>query len=338
MSKWQVEIAADVDGRDPATLDINGGSFSLVRQRHGDGQRRGPEPGARAGRAPAAVGGRRPLPLLAGPPDAWPVGRPGYVGPDDVRDRDDRAWWGARPMTASPGRRAPKRADTGMASPGAVLRRAVADRYRASAPIGLDVVTDWVGGAVPAALRGEDLRNLLFGLSRASGWEWRVDHTGPTLEFRRRVGTDRSASVALVEGAAVVDYDLGFDLDARFNELAVVPTDAAYARSRSVVVRDDASIARHGLRQQSEVVSGFVSRAGLATAARARLNQLLQQGDTLTLVTRDEGRVWAGFREGDDVLAVLAGANVRVRARVMVRAYDLEADLLSLSCDVTEEV
>lgn len=233
-------------------------------------------------------------------------------------------------------RHGPKVSDAGMANPGAVFRRAAEDRYRASDPTRLGIAVDQAGPAVPSIQRSTDLLDLLRTLQRATGWEWRTDHATATLEFRRRVGSDLSASVVLTEGDDVVDFDDSFDLEALYNELLAVPADEPYQRTRTVRVRDEASIARHGLRQTTEVFAGLVTRAGLKSVALARLAELAGQGDTVTVVLDGSAAVCGAFDVGDSVEVRLPGANARYKAKAAVRVYDLNDDTLTVSFEVEE--
>jgi hypothetical protein len=345
MSRWEATFTDPGGESNPVVVDLNGGAFSWPVNDTGTANVECRTRDLKdAGLLPARDNLAGKWFAWDGPPGRWAgvvaAVRSHGTGTTEVVARSFDALLQAR--------RTPKVADTGMANVGAVLRRNVEDRHRASDPLRLEIATDGHGPAVPAIQRANDLHDLLAGLARSSGWEWRVDHDARTLEFRERVGRDRSGSVVLTEGAAVRGFDLAFDLEALRNELLAVPADEPFARTRTVAVRDDHSVNRHGLRQASEVFPGLVTRAGLRAVADARLGQLVGQGDTLGLTLGNDGGVngpaegpgsallWSAFREGDSVLAVLPSANARVRARVMVRAYDLEADELDLSCDVEE--
>jgi hypothetical protein len=236
------------------------------------------------------------------------------------------------------GRRAPKAGQQGGASAGAVLARAIADRNRGSDPLGLTVVADQTGPAFPRNARGEDLRALLQQAARDGLVEYRIDHATRTLEIRRRVGRDRAHEVVLTWGRQVVGGRRGLDRESIVTELLAVPAIEPYARTRSVSVRDEAAVAAHGLRQRTVVFPAAVSRATLRPLAEAALGQLSGHGGTLQLDLANVGRCFEAFTEGDTVTVVLPPINLRARLRVMVRAYDTESGLLTVSGDILEGV
>jgi hypothetical protein len=234
------------------------------------------------------------------------------------------------------GRRAPRFGQTNAANPGDLLRRAIADRSRGSDPIGLEVLADRTGAAIPLVARGSDLLDLLRDVVRRGGGDYTVDHATRTLVYRNRIGVDRSGTVVLSEGRHVVGYRRDLDLEALYNEVLVTPADEPYGRTRSVEARDDASIRRHGLRQTSIVVEGLVTRAALRPAAEAELARLVGLGQTLSLEVANVDRCWESFAEGDAITAVLPGVNARYRLATRIINYDTDTDLLGVTGSVEE--
>lgn len=234
------------------------------------------------------------------------------------------------------GRRMPRFGNLEAANPGDLLRRAVADRSRASDWIGVAIECDRVGAAVPLASRGADLLDLLRDVARQGQGDYRVDHRTRTIVYRRRLGIDRSGSVVVTEGRHVLSRRRSLDLEASYNEVLVTPRDEPYGRTRSAEVRDDAAIRRHGLRQTAVVLDGIVTRAALGPAAEAELDRVVRRGQTLAVELTNADRVWGRFAEGDTILAVLPSVNARYRLRTRVLTYDTDTDLLGVAGEIEE--
>jgi hypothetical protein len=336
VSAWDALFTDHFSTANPAAVALNGGSFTWAVAATGTAN-------VEVATSYLLGAGLMPPRVLGGKRLRWehptlgvwtgPVTAPRSSGRDAVTEVVAKTldWY-------YQGRRTPKVTDTGMASAGYVFRRAAEDRYRASDRIGVDVTVRSSRALTPSVARAHDLGGLLRDLVRQSGEEYWVDHDAEAVEWTQRAGRDKSGDIALIWGREIVDFEYAYDLEAIFNELLVVPQRSPYDRTRTISVRDEDSISRHGLRQRVEVVPGLVTRAALRSIGYALLSDYASRGDMVTVTLDDSTDVWADIDDGDSVTVILPPINCRCRARCMVRHYDLESDLLTLSMEIEEEL
>lgn len=230
-------------------------------------------------------------------------------------------------------RRTAKVYDIQSATAGGIARRLVTDASRLEPLWITEVRADETGPKIGYQARAGDVLAALGSLADAAGQEWRVDGDR-VLEWRAKLGRNLRSTVQLVEGREIVSFRYPHALTPVVNDLLVVPANADYARTNSVVVRDSASIRQFGVRSDTVVVTDAVVEGMLRPRGLARMGQLAKLGRTLALAVTDDDDVWAAFREGDTMTALLSSINTRIAARVMTRAWDSDGVVLNLMCDV----
>jgi hypothetical protein len=232
-------------------------------------------------------------------------------------------------------RRTAKVYDLQAATPGGIVKRLIADATRQE-PLWIDDVTaDEQGIPVAYQSRADDLLAAVTDLASASGQEWRVT-AERVLEWRLRLGTDQTASVELVEGRHLAEWRFPHALAPITNDLLAVPSNTDYQQTRAVVVRDEASIQAHGLRQGGTVITEAVSEAMLRPKAAALVAQTAWAGRAFEATVLDEDDVWAAFAEGDRIRVLLPSLDASVVCRVMVRSYDARSNSLRITGDIWE--
>jgi hypothetical protein len=276
-------LITDPDGvSDPRVLPINGGSFSWLINETGTGN-------VEVMTADLLDAGLLPPWRLGGKCAFWehptlPAHNGVLTAPTaGVEDETTELVWRTWDVELD-GRRTPRLMLAGAATAGAIVKRSIEDRDRASTPLRLSVNADEQGASIPASHRAADLRALLRDATRIANIEYRVSHSSRAIESGVRVGTDKSASVVLIEGKHVVGGRVGYDLESIHNEVFAVPADTPYGRARGITVRDEEGISVHGLRQTTVVFPGMESRGQLRTAAENTLKRLTRQGHLLSLL------------------------------------------------------
>jgi hypothetical protein len=231
-------------------------------------------------------------------------------------------------------KRTAKEYDLTPAPSGSHVYRVVADASRVHALWLTELAIEALGAPVPLAARGQMVLDVLDGLARDGDAEWRVT-PARVLEWRARLGVDRTADVALVEDRHIIDVDWTADLEAVTNDLLVIPSNADYQRTEAVAVEYAERIATLGTRMQDTlVVTDRISEAGLRPQAEAALRRLAYQGEVLTLILTDADGCFGWFAEGDTVTVLLPTINRRLAFRVMVRSIDVGTGRMTVTGDV----
>jgi hypothetical protein len=154
------------------------------------------------------------------------------------------------------------------------------------------------------------------------------------LHCYQRRGRDCSGQVQLVEGRHIHNARYSLALGPIVNDLLVIPSDDTYAKTESLVLEDDASIRQVGRRQDQRLYTGLVTESTLRPLGTQDLRKLTKLGDTVTFDVVNVDGCFAWFREGDSINVLMPTINRRLTVRVMVRTYDTDTGVLSVSGDV----
>lgn len=232
-------------------------------------------------------------------------------------------------------RRLAKVYDVTAAPPGGLVRRVVRDAGRDAGSYTwvTAFLIEEMGDPITLELRGGKVDEALRTISTNSGHEWWVDEDR-VLHWYRRRGRDCSGQVQLVEGRHVHNARYSLALGPIVNDLLVIPSDDTYAKTESLVIEDDASIRQVGRRQDQRLYTGLVTESTLRPLGTQDLRKLTKLGDTVTFDVVNVDGCFAWFREGDTINVLMPTINRRLTVRVMVRTYDTDTGVLSVSGDV----
>jgi hypothetical protein len=221
------------------------------------------------------------------------------------------------------------------ASPAAGLaKRVVRDANREGSGYGWITAFygEEMGPPVTLTLRGGKVEAALRTIANQSGDEWWVDDQR-ILRWWQKRGRDLTGRVQLVTGRHVIGMRYTLDLEPVVNDLLAVPADEQYALSQAFRVDNDASIRAIGRRQDQINYTGFVTESTLRPLAEKDLKRLLNMGKTIQFDVVNVDGCYAWFREGDTVALLAPAVNVRLAARVMVRTFDSDRGVLTVSAD-----
>lgn len=195
----------------------------------------------------------------------------------------------------------------------------------------------------------------------ANGWRsdglrafgWNVDPVTRVFMFDSSYGTDRSASVGLLDGRHNTHSEFGDDLmdvvnrvhltgsvNYQYTETVAYRNNRGQLRYRNVtqtgvkthhaIATNQASIARYGSRELL-VQRDHASAVEMNYAALHRVTQLAIPLRPVTIETADVGGVWAKFREGDLISIGLENSGLRGRMAVRHRALDVARGTMLVS-------
>lgn len=222
---------------------------------------------------------------------------------------------------------------------GGAVEKLIFDAGRASPTWIAGVELDALLPAIPFQSRGDQVLAAIDRLIAEADAEYQVT-PDRILRVARRLGRDLSATVQLMEDQQITDFRFPQTGDALRNELTAVAADDAFARTTAVVVADDASIQRRGLRQETVVFEGMTTETQLKPAALAALARRVKLGRslTLTLIEDDpDDPTFAAFRERDTVGVLLPSVNWAGDVRVLVRAVDTTTNLMTITGEVVRD-
>lgn len=229
-------------------------------------------------------------------------------------------------------------------TPGGLLRQAFALASLGiegfSDPIRLTLGTIWEGGpTIEVVYANEDLyERVLPSLADELGYEWGVT-ADRVLNFGQRLGTDKSATVKLVQGRHIaVDAQAVEDLWGVENVLMAQGVGRLTLGGLSALYRitalaiNEASVDAFGAMMAVRDYGGpYDSENAIRKLAEAEVGVSGLPPVAVSLPVVDEEGVWADVREGDDVTVVLGLTGLRLKLRVMVRALDLASGVQTVS-------
>lgn len=197
---------------------------------------------------------------------------------------------------------------------------------------------DGDGPSVQVEWRGDDAWELTQRLLSMSGHEVEVDEER-NARWRKRLGTDKSATVCLAhgDGGAIADYRWDRDLYTVVNDVLAIGGDDDFDRAAGYVAEDGDSIARFDRQQETRVYAGVTSRAAVIPRALAYLEDVADLRSALEMDVTDANGAWGLFRQGDSVRVELPDASALLTARVMARSIEQDRGTMRLACVVEDE-
>jgi hypothetical protein len=235
-------------------------------------------------------------------------------------------------------RRVPRNYGQQSATPGALAQRAFTD-VQADDPTGIvSFEADEWGAPVSWEWRGGDLHDDVFRqLASASGQEYRVD-ADRNLEWRVRLGEDKSGSVLLAAGHQIVSYRYDADLWTIENDIEGVATDERYERSVNAIRDHTDSIRTFGRRYQASRRYERVVKGGtLVRQVWTDLKRSAWPAETMEVTTINVGGSWETYHVGDSIVVWVPDADVVKQCRIVARAIDIDAQTESLALEVERE-
>jgi hypothetical protein len=229
-------------------------------------------------------------------------------------------------------------------SPGSVLRKAF-QQISNSGPLFLTLGDVEDGGAsVEVTFNAADFYDEVIGaITEEIGHEWEVTHDR-ILNYRKRIGTDRSNSVKLVEGRAItVGSSYTDDLFTVSNSVRAIGFGRIKKKSKSgkritaefnigpIVVRNNESVGDYGILEVAKDYGYVGTEAELRRRAEAEVLTSHDPTATATFNLADVDGAFASFREGDTVTVELGLAGIRAEVRVMARSLDVATGQMTIS-------
>lgn len=252
------------------------------------------------------------------------------VGPDRTVEIAARGW-----LELLAKRLTRKRATMIVANPGAIAGRLVRD-VGAAAPTGIaDTDCDEWGDFVPWQDDGGEILDALRTLSDASGQDYGVDEENRIFRWRRQWGSDKTASVQLVQGYHVAAWRPSWSLEPIVTEVVLSPDNPSrFLTAPDIAGVDAAAYAVFGPRQQRGTYHGRQPRAAAAAIASAQAAKLAGMGRLIELDVVDADGCWSWFRRGDTITVVIADLDRALQVRCRALSWDHEGDRLTVSGEV----
>lgn len=222
---------------------------------------------------------------------------------------------------------------TGHAPAGAIAQRLLRDAATETT-IWIDTIAADEDGALYAFdSRGDDLLRSLDQLANESGQEYDVtlgDDRKITLEWRVRLGSDKTGSVLLREGAELADVEVSESTANIVNDMLGVSDADEWPDAASAVAEDVDSITTYGRRQATKTYLG-ADPYSLEAFAAADVAVLALPVRAFRGTLAASHPVVAQIRHGDVIRVWLNGAGCADTLRVTNRALDAEMGQLVLA-------
>jgi hypothetical protein len=211
--------------------------------------------------------------------------------------------------------------------PGSIFRSSVqpVGGYRPGTVVKLGAIDTAAGEFVEIDTQGDDVyESLLPRIADELGFEWNVapDPAGglPIANFGKRLGSDKTATVRLVEG---VHVNLGSSWTEDLWEATTMAVGHGQDDSRYETVRADESLVDRFGNLASYHPYGDTRRT---STVLLRLHEIIHDfadpPAAVELRTNDWQGVWSTFREGDDITVELGSSGIVGTLRVLVRSLD----------------
>lgn len=234
-------------------------------------------------------------------------------------------------------RRMPRVYGQASAPAGALAYRAYRD-VQSDDPIGITAfAADEFGDSISWEWRGGDLDEIFRQLVEASGQEYTVN-ANRELQWRVRLGQDKTGTVRLSAPQEITDYSYTVDLWTVVNDLEGTASDARYDDAVNAIRDHTDSIRTMGRRyQSSQRYERVVKGETLVAKVKADLRRLAWPAEVMQLTTANVGRCWERYHVADIVSVILPSANVVRQVRILARAVDVEAGVETLAVEVLHE-
>lgn len=229
---------------------------------------------------------------------------------------------------------------TGHSAAGVIAQRVLRDVATETTVWIGDIQADEDGALFAADTRGDDLIDVYDRLADQANQEYdlTVDDAGLiTIEWRKRIGSDKTARVLLREGAEIGDVEVTESLATVVNDMLGVSDASDWPDAASAVAEDADSIASYGRRQATTTYQGADAQS-LEAYAAADVAILAQPVRAFRAVMLARHPLVAEIRHGDIVRVWLKGANYAGTLRVTNRALDVDSGQLTIAGELGVDV
>ena len=217
------------------------------------------------------------------------------------------------------------------------LASSVKEGHSSRIPLKLGAI-DESGQTLEMTYADEDLyETVIPSLTDDIDHEWTVT-PDRVVNFGKRIGTDRSASVVLVEGRHIAGSRWNDDIWNIDNWLVGYGTALARLGNMTAEYRTSAvganarSIERYGVLMATRDYGGpYDSEQTVAELVRAEVGDTSDPDSPVELTVVDVDDCWSLFREGDTVSVRLPPSGIAGTLRVQVRALDLNGGRMTVS-------
>jgi hypothetical protein len=223
---------------------------------------------------------------------------------------------------------------------GAIVNRAITDiKLDAGMPVMFSASE--AGDFVSFQFRGNSAGDVMSSVQSSTGHEWRSFMDGErtlNIEWRERVGRDETSRVVFTEGVNLISLQVDQTISNTINDILAIADDNQYLRARGARVDSPGSVAQFGRRQETIQYKGMVAQSTLGPRAQRDLQKLAVPAVNVTLQVHHLDPQLVYVREGTQIRVVSAAANAVYRARVMTRDVDLDAGVVTLSCEAIQDI
>lgn len=224
--------------------------------------------------------------------------------------------------------------------PGAIINRALSDiTLDAGMPYRFDFSER--GPHLKYEFRAGMVMDVFDTMVSSSGQEWAswlADDRALVIQWRPQVGGDATQQVVFTEGVNCIAARSEMTINGLVNDLLALADDQQYARARGARVQSRGSVGRFGRMQDTLRYTGMVNQSSLGPRAERDIKLLALPMVTIPLRVRHDEPMLGYVRDGTQIRFVSWQDNAVYRLRVLARDLDLDAGVVTLTCDAVSDI